>query len=76
MITNIDQLKDMVAFMRSHGVGEFTIEGVTVKFDMAAAAAPVLLSTPDQSATEQLNNIKTTLQALKNEADADELWSV
>lgn len=74
MITNLDQLKDLVAFMKSHGVQEFNVNGVAVIFGLHSNnAADALLET---SPSEQLQNIKTTLQALKNEADADEMWSV
>jgi len=74
MITSIEQLKDLVAFMKSHGVDTFNINGVSVTFGMNSTTTQTTV--PGETPSEQLANIKTTLQALKNEADADELWSV
>jgi len=74
MITNIEQLKDLVAFMKSHGVEDFTVNGISVKFgNLAQNPSQVLLDIPP---SEQLSNIKSTLKALKEESDADEMWSV
>lgn len=74
MITSIEQLKDLIRFMRAEGVQEFNVSGVHVTFDPTAPIKPVGI--PGETPSEKLDNIKAELAALKAENDADELWSV
>ena len=75
MITSIEQLKELIIFMRDSGVDKFSVDNVSVEFTLNAASRAVEVI-PGDTPSEQLSNIKSTLQKLKDEADADELWSV
>lgn len=77
MSTKLDEIKQLVEFMQSKGVMKFKAGDVEVEFGLVGAtpneAQKALLGdTPN----ERLSNLKSALEDLKKEAEADELWSV
>lgn len=73
----IDEIKQIVEFMQTRGVIKFKAGELEVEFGVVSTSpddtAKILLG---ESPSERLSNLKSAVEAIKREAQEDELWSV
>lgn len=70
----IQEIKDLVLFMKDQKVSSFKALGVEVEFSMTAHST-VHTATSLDSKQEDLNDLKQRLKTANEDAEADLLWS-
>jgi hypothetical protein len=67
----IEELRALIRMMKDESVSNFTIDGISVTFDVVPSVKSIEMTTEDKLAI-----LKDELKRQSDDSDADEFWSV
>jgi len=67
----IEELRSLIRMMKDESVSHFTIDGISVSFDVVPSVKSIEMTTEDKLAI-----LKDELKRQSDDSDADEFWSV
>ena len=67
----IEELRALIRMMKDEDVSNFTVDGLSVTFDVVPSVKSIEMTTEDKLAI-----LKDELKRQSDDSDADEFWSV